>query len=280
MTAMHYFFGINKTVCKKNPYNIWQRQEELPSTRHFLDISYKGTHYHGWQRQKELSTTVQGTIEAALAKIRIPLLISGSSRTDKGVHAEQQIAHIDLPNNIIETAQLRHKLNSLLPNDIYLRDIQPVPADAHARFDALARTYTYRVITRPNPFLTEASHYCPYPLDLNAMNKAAKLLLGEHNCKSFCKGHADVPNHICHIKLAHWHEQDENLTFMIQANRFVHGMVRAIVGTLLEVGRKRLTPDDFQAIIDKRDRNAAKSAAPPQGLFLTKVAYPPHIYPA
>ena len=244
--------------------------------RHFLVITYKGTGYHGWQRQKGVST-IQGTIEDALARLRLPLLISGSSRTDKGVHAQHQVAHIDLPTSV-ESAVLMKKLNALLPPDIYIQELKEVPPEAHARFDAIGRTYSYHITKVPNPFLTETSYYSPYPLDVNKMNEAATLLLGEHNCKSFCKGHADVPNHHCHITMAGWHQKGDQLTFLISANRFVHGMVRAIVGTFVEVGRQRLKPDDFGEIIAKQDRCAAKSAAPPQGLFLAEVAYPPHVY--
>ena len=246
------------------------------TTRYFLAITYKGTHYHGWQRQKDVST-IQGTLEEALVRMRMPFLISGSSRTDKGVHAQHQVAHIDLPSDL-DPFSVRGKLNALLPADIYVLDLQQVPADAHARFDALARTYSYHVTTTPNPFLTETSYFCPYLLDVRRMNEAATLLLGEHNCKSFCKGHADVPQHHCHITMAGWHAKGDRLTFLISANRFVHGMVRAIVGTLVEVGRKRLSVQDFEEIIAAQDRCAAKSAAPPQGLFLTEVAYSAHVY--
>lgn len=246
--------------------------------RHFLSITYNGTEYHGWQRQKDVST-VQGTIEAALERLKLPILIAGSSRTDRGVHARHQVAHIDLPESV-DPPWLHHKLNRLLPPSIYIKALTPVPPSAHARFDALSRLYTYYVNIAPSPFLTDTSYYCPYPLDVKIMNEAATFLLGEHDCKSFCKGHADVPHHTCHITTASWHQKGDQLIFLIQANRFVHGMVRAIVGTLLEVGRKRLTPTDFNDIIAQKDRCAAKSAAPPQGLFLTKVAYPAHIYPA
>ena len=243
--------------------------------RHFLTLMYKGTDYHGWQRQKDVPT-IQGTIEGALARMHLPLLIYGSSRTDAGVHAQHQVAHIDLP-PAIDPDALCHKLHTLLPSSIYIARITPVPQDAHARFDALGRTYRYQITTVRNPFLADTSDYCPFPLDINAMNEAATHLLGELDCKSFCKGHANVPHHRCHITTAAWHQKNTQLTFLIQANRFVHGMVRAIVGTLVEVGRGRLTPQDFYDIIQQRDRCAARSAAPPQGLFLTKVAYPPSL---
>ena len=240
--------------------------------RYFLFITYQGSNYHGWQRQRDVPT-VQGAIEEALARLRLPYLLSGSSRTDKGVHAQGQVAHIDLPDSVVPS-ELLTRLNKLLAPAIYIHGIKAVASTAHARFDAIGRSYTYHVMTLPNPFVTGTSYYVPYPLDVQTMNEAATHLLGVHNCKSFCKGHADVPFHECNIELASWHVKGSQLTFLIRANRFVHGMVRAIVGTLIEVGRGRLSCDDFVHIILAQDRCAAKSAAPPQGLFLTKVHYP------
>ncbi|MEM7361779.1 MAG: tRNA pseudouridine(38-40) synthase TruA [Bacteroidota bacterium] len=239
--------------------------------RYFMTITYKGTAYHGWQRQDGVPT-VQGTLEDSLAQLRVPCLLSGSSRTDKGVHAIGQVAHVDLPADV-DSQQLHHRLNRLLPSDIYVHTIDQVAPTAHARFDALERKYIYHITTVPNPFLAATSHYCPYPLDMEKMNEAVSYLLGTHNCQSFCKGHANVPNHVCHITHARWQEKEEKRTFSIHANRFVHGMVRAIVGTLIEVGRGRLTPNDIPKIIAQKDRCAAKSAAPPQGLFLQEVVY-------
>lgn len=256
-------------MCDRYPQK--NTNEPTNTQRHFMTIAYKGTAYHGWQRQHEVST-VQGTLEEALARLGVPCLLTGSSRTDAGVHALGQVAHVDLPTDV-DTKSLCHRLSRLLPSDICVRALYPVSPTAHARFDALGRKYCYHLTTVPNPFLAATSHYCPYPLDMEKMNEAANYLLGTHHCQSFCKGHADVPNHICHITTARWQQKDDQLTFYIHANRFVHGMVRAIVGTLIEVGRGRLTPDDIPKIIAQKDRCAAKSAAPPQGLFLQEVVY-------
>lgn len=243
--------------------------------RYFLSITYAGTEYHGWQRQHDV-ITVQGTIEAALARLQRPVLIYGSSRTDAGVHALGQTAHIDLDPEE-DPLWLLQRVNRLLPPSIYIPHILPVPNQANARFDALYRRYCYSLTKSPNPFRADTHYHFPYKLDVRAMNQAASCLLGTHNCRSFCKGYKNVSDFICHITTASWEEKEDQLIFTIQANRFVHGMVRAIVGTLVEVGRGVLAPSDMPRIIAQRERSAAKSAAPPQGLFLMQVGYPENL---
>lgn len=241
--------------------------------RYFLHLAYNGAHYCGWQTQPNLPT-VQLTIEQALSTLlRQPVAIVGCGRTDTGVHASDYYAHFDYPNDIdIET--LAFKLNSLLPPDIAVLGIQPVRPNAHARFSATLRTYQYRVSNRRLPFLQ--GMYCRiyYQPDLDLMNRAAQLLMQYDDFTSFAKLHTQVKTNICHLSEAHWDEVDGLWVFTISSNRFLRNMVRAVTGTLLDVGRGHLDLDGLQAIIEKKDRRAAGVSMPPDGLFLTHVEYP------
>lgn len=245
--------------------------------RYFFEVSYRGSRYHGWQAQKN-ATGVQEVLENALGLILQEMIsITGSGRTDTGVHCRQQYFHADI-NKKFKREWLQQRVNSFLPEDIAIADIRDVKPDAHARFDAYSRSYEYVITRKKDPFLTEEAYFYGKGLDIPTMNHAASLLIGKHNFESFSKVRTDVSNFICDITEAEWHEEQDKLYFKISANRFLRGMVRAIVGTLLDIGKGKITVEGFKTIIENRDRRKAGSAAPPQGLFLTKVLYPEHIF--
>lgn len=245
--------------------------------RYFFEIAYDGTNYHGWQRQ-ENAISVQQVVEEALSTIsRTPILITGSGRTDTGVHCEQQFFHADLISPVY-THQLVYKLNSLLPKDIAIKSIQQVSTDAHARFSAISRSYEYRITAKKNPFLVKYAHHYNQPLDLKSMNAASALLMGAQDFESFSKVKTEVNNFICDITFAKWTKTNEMLFFNITSNRFLRGMVRAIVGTLLKVGAHQMSVGEFMKVIEARDRRTAGAAAPAQGLFLTQVGYPEAVF--
>ncbi len=245
--------------------------------RYFLELSYAGTNYHGWQSQPN-ARTVQETIEKALGLLlRIPVKIVGAGRTDTGVHARQMFAHFDVE-KAINPEDLTYKLNSFLPSDIAIQKIHPVTDDAHARFDAMARSYQYFIHRYKNPFLNETSWYLAKDLDVDLMNQAAKILLNYKDFKSFSKTHTDVKTYLCDVRRAEWQIVDNQLVFNITADRFLRNMVRAIVGTLVDVGLHKIAIDDFKQIIESRDRSNAGFSVPAKGLFLTEIVYPPQIF--
>ncbi|OEK02039.1 tRNA pseudouridine(38-40) synthase TruA [Roseivirga sp. 4D4] len=245
--------------------------------RYFIDISYNGSNYRGWQVQAN-AHTVQGEFQACLSKVlRVPTEIMGSGRTDTGVHAKQQIAHFDNDQHL-DTVDLVYKLNSILPPDIAVNEVREVKHDAHTRFDAIERAYQYFINPQKSPFYVGQSYYFSQPLDLDLMNEAAKELLGEQDFESFSKVKTEVNNFICTITQAEWIVENDQLVFHVRANRFLRGMVRALVGTLLDVGQQKLTVEEFVNIIKAKDRKVAGRAVPPHGLFLTEVKYPESIY--
>jgi tRNA pseudouridine38-40 synthase len=245
--------------------------------RYFLELAYKGTSYHGWQVQKN-AISVQEVLNKALSTLlREEIITTGSGRTDTGVHASQQFVHFDYegeltPHNLV------HKLNSIFPVDIVAYSVFTVKNDAHARFDAVSRSYEYRIIQKRNPFLHQLSYYFPNELHIEKMNLAASKLLLHEDFESFSKVKTDTNTFLCNITRAEWLSENELLTFHISANRFLRGMVRALVGTLLEVGKGKIEVEDFEKIIEKRNRNEAGRAVPAGGLFLTRVEYPDTIY--
>jgi tRNA pseudouridine38-40 synthase len=242
--------------------------------RYFLECSYLGTHFIGWQKQAQ-GRSVQQTLEEALSTIlRQSIEIAGSSRTDAGVHADQQFAHFDYEVVIADTKKLVFRLNNLLPFDLAVNGIYPVAEDAHSRFEATHRRYEYRIIHQKSPFFkTEAYLFRP-DLDIATMNEAAKILLHHTDFESFSKVHTGVKTFLCDIVQAEWQQKAGTLVFTVQANRFLRGMVRALVGTLLEVGTGKKTVADFERIILDRNRKSAGPQAPAHGLFLVKVGYP------
>jgi tRNA pseudouridine38-40 synthase len=242
--------------------------------RYFIYLSYKGTNYHGWQVQPN-GISVQEKLQDALSTIlQSKTEVVGAGRTDAGVHARQMVAHTDIEKSITNTSDLVYKLNSFLPTDIAIQKIVPVKDDAHARFDAISRTYEYWLTTAKDPFLTDAAMRAYGNIDFEAMNKAAQKLFDYTDFTSFSKLHTDAKTNNCRILKAIWEKRDENLwVFTIQADRFLRNMVRAIVGTLLEVGRGQLTVEDFCCIIEAKDRCKAGVSVPAQGLYLIEVTY-------
>lgn len=245
--------------------------------RYFFEIAYNGTHYAGWQSQPN-ATGVQEVVEHALSKLlRHKIEIVGSGRTDAGVHCEQQFFHVDLEKEL-EVSSFLGRLNAFLPKDIAIHAIRKVKADAHARYGATERSYEYRVTLKKNPFLEGQALYYFKSLDIQTMNKAAALLVGRQDFESFSKVKTDVNNFICDLKRAEWKQTGDLLIFHITANRFLRGMVRAIVGTLLDVGAGKITSKDFKAILDGKDRKKAGMNVDAHGLFLTKVKYPSSVF--
>lgn len=246
--------------------------------RYFIELAYKGTAYNGWQRQNN-ALGVQQVIEEALSKVlRSPVEIMGSSRTDTGVHAEQQYAHFDWE-EIPDTKSLVHKLNGLTPYDVAIKSIFAVPDDTNSRFAATHRRYEYRISRSKNPFLQNLAYTAKADVDLQKMNEAAALLLKHIDFESFSKIHTSVNNFRCSISEAKWEERGEMLIFSIQANRFLRGMVRALVGTLLDVGKGKRSVADFEELILAKNRKKAGAQAPAEGLFLIEVGYPAELLP-
>ena len=242
--------------------------------RYFLHLAYNGADYHGWQSQPN-AVTVQETVEKALSRVlRRQVAIVGAGRTDTGVNARSMYAHFDVDNEIADPQRLISALNSLVGRDIAIYGIRRVADDAHARFDAVARTYKYFVTTRKSPFDYRFAWNPPYRLDVDAMNAAAARLADYIDFTSFSKLHTDVATNNCRIYEAQWTAEGDRLTFTIKADRFLRNMVRAIVGTLVDVGRGKTSVDEFCRIIERKDRCAAGASVPGNALFLWQVDYP------
>lgn len=245
--------------------------------RYFLELSYKGTPFHGWQIQKN-AFTVQECLESALSTyLRQPIAVVGSGRTDTGVHASMQVCHFDLVDALPGENFLKG-INSILPKEISIHSITEVKPTAHARFHAVRRSYIYRIIFRKNPFLDQLAWHCFYIPDVEKMNLAAKALLRHEDFECFSKIHTDVPHFRCQIMSAHWEQKDGELLFHITANRFLRGMVRTIVGTLMEVGTGLRKVEEMDELILSRERAKAGKASPAKGLFLSKIEYRKEIY--
>ncbi|MDX1905576.1 MAG: tRNA pseudouridine(38-40) synthase TruA [Bacteroidia bacterium] len=242
--------------------------------RYILDISYRGTAYGGWQSQPN-APSVQAALEQALATIlRSPVSVTGAGRTDAGVHARRQMAHFDWDEPL--TGRILARVNGVLPRDIAVHTLYETPDPAFScRFTATSRTYRYQVSTRKAPLLPDLAAWVRFPLDPDSMNEGAAWLMSYESFESFCKSHSYNDHFRCRIDRAHWYAgEDGLLVFEITANRFLRGMVRAIVGSLIEVGRGVLTPEDFRRMIEAQDRRAAGPNAPPEGLFLWDITYP------
>ena len=241
-------------------------------SRYFLEISYKGTAYSGLQTQ-ENAVTVQSELEKAIAILqREAVSLTGSSRTDAGVHARQNYFHFDHPGGL--HPQFVYKLNAILPPDIVLHKLIPVGEDAHCRFDAIAREYKYFIYRAKDPFLQDRAYYYPYQLDIDLMQEAAALLPGYQDFTSFSKRNTQVKTFQCRLELSEWKQEGACLVYQVKGNRFLRGMVRALTATMLKVGRGKISLDEFRAIIDARDCTKASFAVPPHGLFLLSVHYP------
>lgn len=241
--------------------------------RFFIAFSYFGTSYHGWQNQPN-AITVQEVLEQALSKLlRETVAVVGAGRTDAGVHARQMFAHFDT-GATFDTKELVFRLNSLLPEDIAIQQVFEVTAEAHARFDAEARTYEYWLIQNKNPFYIDRAHYIKQSLDLKKMNDAAQLLLEHTDFECFSKSNTDVHTYFCDVTEAVWKKENDILVFTITANRFLRNMVRAIVGTLQDVGTGKTTIGEVHSILESKDRSRAGVSVPAKGLYLTKIVYP------
>jgi tRNA pseudouridine38-40 synthase len=248
--------------------------------RYFIQLSYNGAAYGGWQIQPN-AATVQDLLESGLTKIAgLKDHVTGCGRTDAGVHASTFYAHFDSDTSLSEDAldNIVLKLNRFLPQDIAIAGIRPVMPAAHARFSAEWREYEYVIIRKKDPFKYNQAYFIHGNLDIEMMNRCASLLLGRHDFKSFSKVHTQVNNYFCDIHFARWQQEAHLLKFTIRADRFLRNMVRAIVGTLLDAGRGKLTTDEFQQIIDSKNRSAAGYSVPAKGLTLTGIGYPPDTF--
>jgi tRNA pseudouridine38-40 synthase len=243
--------------------------------RYFIELSFKGTNYHGWQSQPN-ATTVQSVIEVAFKTLTGELLKTiGAGRTDAGVHARFFTAHFESHGHFLhDRPGFIYKLNCILPEDIVIHDIYPVKSGIHARYSALSRTYEYCISPVKDPFYKELSWYNPRPMDLPVMNQATEMLMKYSDFTSFSKLHSDVKTNLCHIKKAGWFIRDQKIIFSIQADRFLRNMVRALVGTLVEIGLGKIVLADLVAIIEGKDRKLAKFSVPAHGLTLVGVEYP------
>jgi len=246
--------------------------------RYFIELSYLGTHYHGWQIQPNAMSVQQKINEALEVLFKTEIMITGCGRTDTGVHAKEFFAHVDLDmaSILFPVEQLEYKLNSILNDDISIHRIFEVESGAHSRFDATARTYEYHLTTRKDVFRIDQSYFLPFRnVDFNLMNEAAKILMEYNDFESFSKTGTDVNTFFCKIEQAHWKEIEDGFwIFTIQADRFLRNMVRAIVGTLLEVGRGQMSLDELMKVIESKNRSNAGWSVPAKGLFLTRVEYP------
>ncbi|HBY68540.1 MAG TPA: tRNA pseudouridine(38-40) synthase TruA [Flavobacteriaceae bacterium] len=241
--------------------------------RYFIEIAYNGSNYYGWQIQPD-AITVQEVLEDKLSTLfKTEIKVTGAGRTDAGVHAKQLFAHFDCE-EITDISELIFRLNSFLPKDIAISNIIRVKEDAHARFDAVLREYEYVISLKKNPFSEGLAYQIHNKPDVELMNKAAKVLLDYKDFQCFSRSKTDVKTYHCIIKKAYWQETNEGLIFTVSADRFLRNMVRAIVGTLLDVGFKKTSLETFHKILKNKDRSKAGASAPAHGLYLTKVQYP------
>lgn len=245
--------------------------------RYFVTFSYDGSRYHGWQIQPNDDSVQQQLQHALSLLLRCNVTVTGAGRTDAGVHARMMVAHfdVDVVSPLLSTPdQLAYKLNRLLPCDIAVSKVEQVSEDLHARFSATSRMYRYYVHTAKSPFLRNTSCEIHYPLDFNKMNEAANVLMEYEDFGAFCKAHADVKTTLCHVKTARWYQTSPTTWyFEIRANRFLRNMVRAVVGTLIDVGRGRVSLDGFRDIIEGRSRSDAGESMPAHALFLEDITY-------
>jgi len=242
--------------------------------RYFIQLSYKGTAYHGWQIQNNAITIQQVLNEKLSIVFQEEIYVVGAGRTDTGVHAEYYMAQFDVEKKIDNFNLFLNKINKLLPKDIAIQKIFNVNNNANTRFDAISRTYEYRITNVKNPFLKDLAWYNRIEYDIDLMNQAAKVLFDYIDFTSFSKTGTQVKTNNCKIYFAEWSQQGNLLIFKIKADRFLRNMVRAIVGTLIEVGRKKLNVDDIKKIIESKNRSNAGLSVPAQGLFLTEIEYP------
>ena len=240
--------------------------------RYFIELSYKGTNYHGWQIQPDVNSVQEEITKAFETILQEKIQIVGAGRTDAGVHASQMFAHVDTTKEL--TDEYIHKFNTILPNDIVIIAIKEVLDEKHARFNAISRSYEYRILIGRDPFLLDTTWQIhKNKIQIDKMNKAAKILFQYEDFESFSKVKTDVKTFNCTIMRAEWRREGNQLIFYIKANRFLRNMVRAIVGTLLDVGLEKISIEDFRNIIESKKRSEAGLSVPAKGLFLTEVNY-------
>jgi tRNA pseudouridine38-40 synthase len=245
--------------------------------RYFFEIAYNGKKYHGWQTQSN-AIGIQQVVEEVLGKLlRENISVVGSGRTDTGVHCVQQFFHADI-DKPFDADHLVIRLNSFLPKDIAVRSIRKVRPEASARYDAVERTYQYYITRKKDPLREGLAFYYFKPLDMPTLREATALLTGTHDFECFSKVKTDVNHFRCEIKKAQWNQMDDLLVFTVTANRFLRGMVRAVVGTLLDVGTQKISVEDFKHILKSKDRKKAGMNVPPEGLYLMRVKYPKSIF--
>lgn len=246
--------------------------------RFFVDLSYSGKKYHGWQYQAN-ATTVQQTLESCFSNILgISTSITGAGRTDTGVHARQMIAHFDAKIPLNQIDSFIHKLNSYLAKDIQINSIVPVISEAHARFDAESRSYGYYMVTKRDVFNQDFRYFLPIRLDLDKIHLALKIVKHTEDFRALAKTHSDTTNFKCQIFHVSWQADHSQYTLKVTANRFLRGMIRCMVGTLIEIGKGKIDLDQFEEILNKGDRSKAGYTAPAKGLFLESVCYNPNVY--
>jgi tRNA pseudouridine38-40 synthase len=246
--------------------------------RYFIELAYKGTHFHGWQVQPN-AVSVQECLEKALSTItRETIAVTGAGRTDTGVHASYFVAHFNSLKLNLDHPDFTHKLNSFLNEDVSVFSISKVGAEAHARFDAVSRTYQYHLNLQKDPFSVDTSWYFFRRPDVAKMNEACEILFDYIDFTSFSKLHTDVKTNNCKIMLAEWTLLGSSLVFTVKADRFLRNMVRAMVGTLLEVGIGKMNLDAFRSVIEQKNRGAAGLSVPAHGLFLTDIEYPETLF--
>ena len=240
--------------------------------RYFIEISYRGKKYHGWQIQPDANSVQEELNNAISVVLQEEISVLGAGRTDTGVHAEQMFAHFDTEQQL--GVNYVHKFNSVLPEDIVIHALQKVAEDKHARFDAVSRSYQYKIWLGRNPFQLDGTWQMHYQkLDIAAMNEASKLLLEYENFQAFSKVRTEVKTFNCDVTEAIWVQNGDELVFHISANRFLRNMVRAIVGTLIDVGKHKISIENFRTIILSKDRSNAGLSVPAKGLYLTKITY-------
>ena len=241
--------------------------------RYFLEVAYKGTNYSGFQSQKN-SNTIQAEIEKAFKiLLKKELELTGSSRTDAGVHAYQNYFHFDFESEL--SKDLLYNLNAILPDDIAIRDLLKVNDNAHCRFDATCREYKYYIYQRKNPFLTDKAFYFPYTLSIELMQEAATIIKEYSDFTSFSKRNTQVKSFLCEIQESEWLFENECIVYQVRSNRFLRGMVRALTATMLKLGRGKMDLNAFRNIVEAKDCTLANFAVPAHGLFLMKVNFPP-----
>ena len=244
--------------------------------RYFIELSYNGKAYHGWQNQPNAITVQQVLEEALSVLLNTKIEVVGAGRTDSGVHASQMYAHVDVDVEL-DISTLSYKLNSFLPNDIAIHDIYKVKDEAHARFDATSRTYHYKISTKKNVFNNDFAYQLQLPLDFEKMNEACKILLQYKDFQCFSKSNTDVKTYNCNIMEAKWIYDHNELTFIVTADRFLRNMVRAIVGTMINIGLGKIEVKDLISIIESKNRSEAGYSVPAHGLYLMQIVYPESI---